>query len=243
MALCAVCSAAPTSIEAQKKDELERPSPINPAVLSDPKPPTKLVLRRQDYEAKHRQKRDDAVEKPHYVQTLESLQHKPQVQPEKLPSVGAPVSLQHNPTKQKREAPAKPDSVVAYELLQHDGKSNRADVPAVPEVLIAHNEPQKNARHARDIPVPTHVKTTSAPKEEKEEKPQVEDLNAHVPEAAEVKPHSPLRHHPVPVAELFNKPKTQPAASSAESQQSNESKQNNESKQSNESKENKESKA
>ncbi|XP_017862229.1 PREDICTED: uncharacterized protein LOC108613342 [Drosophila arizonae] len=127
--------------------------------------------------------------------------------------------------------PEIPDSIVAHGLLQHDGKIHRSsgldrpspinpDVISDPKptsIIIAHDEPQKGARHTRDIPVPTQVKTTSAPKEEKEkEKPQVEETSTS-------RPDSPLRHRPVPVAELFNKPKAQPAASSAEHKESKES--------------------
>lgn len=144
-----------------------------------------------------------------------------------------PLSSGGLKSRPKRDAPEIPHGIVAHGLLQHDGKIHRSsgldrpspinpDVisdpkPTSSSIIIANDEPKKSARHARDIPVPTQVKTTSAPKEEKEkEKPQVEDISTSRPE-------SPLRHRPVPVAELFNKPKSQPAASSAENKESKES--------------------
>ncbi|TDG52594.1 hypothetical protein AWZ03_000827 [Drosophila navojoa] len=135
------------------------------------------------------------------------------------------------PTEHPPNVSQKPHSIVALGLLQHDGNLHHSSgldrpSPINPEVVsdpkpasivIAHDEPQKSARHARDIPVPTQVKTTSAPKEEKEkEKPQVEETSTS-------RPDGPLRHRPVPVAELFSKPKSQPAASSAENKESKES--------------------
>ncbi|XP_030570792.1 uncharacterized protein LOC115769910 [Drosophila novamexicana] len=104
-------------------------------------------------------------------------------------------------TKPKRESPAKPAH----------------DEPAVPEPLIPLIEPadNKSARHQRDIPVPTQVKTTAAPNEEQEKTTAVEDVNAHVPE--EGSSARPLLVYPVPISEVLNKPKTTAEPSSSSS--------------------------
>ncbi|EDW69565.2 uncharacterized protein [Drosophila virilis] len=114
-------------------------------------------------------------------------------------------------TKPKRESPAKPAH----------------DEPAVPEFLIPLIEPadNKSARHQRDIPVPTQAKTTTAAPNEEQEKPQQEDVNAHVPEEDSNTSLRPLLHHPVPISEVLNKPKTtaEPSSSSSSSSSSEES--------------------
>lgn len=129
--------------------------------------------------------------------------------PEKPHSIQALEGLHGQP---KNDAPAKPDSVKAGEGLHGPPGAHKLELHKL------------DAHHAvkRDIPVPTEVKTTAAPKEDK---PHEGDVNAeaapHVEEHhGSTTPHGPLRRHPVPVAELFNKAKP---GSSEESKESKES--------------------
>ncbi|XP_002047222.3 submandibular gland secretory Glx-rich protein CA [Drosophila virilis] len=324
VAMCAVCTAAPAPADI-KEAELARPSPINPAVLIDPKPADRVVLLGEP-EVKHRQKRDEAAPaKPHSIQAHELLEHnhhsdqtdkptgheaiqhestKPKRESPPKPAGheaeqhdapahhhDSPISdlthaaTQHDPKKSKRESPSKPAeheaeqhdahahthdaapaAVLGHDRVQHESTKPKRESPskpaghehdahhdAAPAAVLGHDRVQHesgkpkrdsppkpaghgaeqhdahapthggpakplilpisagphdgHSRHQRDIPVPTEIKTTAAPIEHKD-KPQVEDLNAQVPAAISSTPHSPLRHHPVPVSELFNKPKT-----------------------------------
>lgn len=192
LALCALCHAAPAPADI-KETGLTRPSPINPEVLSDPKPAEKLVLLSAD-QSQHREKRNEhPPEKPHSIQAQEGL---------------------HGPP--KNDAPAKPDSVKALEGLHGPPEAHKLE----PHKLDA--KPQAHHAAKRDIPVPTEVKTTAAPKEDKPHEGAVNaEAAPHVEEHhGSTTPHGPLRRHPVPVAELFNKTKP---GSSEESKESKES--------------------
>lgn len=183
LALCALCHAAPAPAD------IKETGPINPEVLSDPKPADKVVLLSADHSQQREKRNEHPPEKPHSIQALEGLHGQP-----------------------KNDAPAKPDSVKAGEGLHGPPGAHKLE----PHKLDAHHAVK------RDIPVPTEVKTTAAPKEDK---PHEGDVNAeaapHVEEHhGSTTPHGPLRRHPVPVAELFNKAKP---GSSEESKESKES--------------------
>ncbi|KAH8302046.1 hypothetical protein KR044_002240 [Drosophila immigrans] len=160
----------------------------------------------------------------HRQKRHETESGKPDVAPVKPDSVKAREGLQHH-SGDHGVAPVKPDSVKAREGLQHNPSHEKKNA----EVLIAHHALSGHKQAKRDIPVPTEIKTTAAPKEAepKEAVAPVEQVAHHSAEGSTT-PHGPLRHRPVPVAELFNKAK--PGSSEEESKESEESKETKETK-------------
>ncbi|XP_060658171.1 uncharacterized protein LOC132792733 [Drosophila nasuta] len=178
----------------------------------------KLHLSREKRNEEHGHGGPPAI-KPDSVKARESLQH----------HAGLPIAEEHG---HGGPAPIKPHSVLASEGLQHNSEHGKQ----IAETLIAHEAGHKHAK--RDIPVPTEIKTTAAPKEDAAKEPvapiEAVALPEKVPSASPASdvgsttPHGPLRHRPVPVAELFNKAK--PGSSEEESKESAESKESKETK-------------
>ncbi|KAH8379871.1 hypothetical protein KR009_007748, partial [Drosophila setifemur] len=142
LALVAFCHSAPLEPkESVPSAGLARPSPINPDVISEPKPEEKTVLLKED-STLNRQKRNE-VKKPDSVKAREGLQHDPhraQVLPKledpkvhhqvtaKPDSVKAHEGTHHADHKVKREVIQKPASVRAHEGLQHDAHRDQVQV-------------------------------------------------------------------------------------------------------------------
>ncbi|XP_034133015.1 pollen-specific leucine-rich repeat extensin-like protein 1 isoform X10 [Drosophila guanche] len=102
----------------------------------------------------------------------------------------------HAHHKQRREAPSKLAAVTIDEKVQHDPKKVEELHKAIESLASA----QAKERHQRDIPVPTEIKSTTAP--------------AHTHKADSSELTVPI-HHPVSVAELFHKEKPAAAAATA----------------------------
>ncbi|XP_034655306.1 sarcoplasmic reticulum histidine-rich calcium-binding protein isoform X7 [Drosophila subobscura] len=102
----------------------------------------------------------------------------------------------HAHHKQRREAPSKLAAVTTDEKVQHDPKKVEELHKAIESLASA----QAKERHQRDIPVPTEIKSTTAP--------------AHTHKADSSELTVPI-HHPVSVAELFHKEKPAAAAATA----------------------------
>ncbi|XP_034102673.1 uncharacterized protein LOC117567054 [Drosophila albomicans] len=193
VALCVICQAAPSNIKGET---------------------LKLHLSREKRNEEHGHGGPPAI-KPDSVKARESLQH----------HAGLPIAEEHG---HGGPAPIKPHSVLAREGLQHNSEHGKQIAGA----LIAHEALSNHKKSKRDIPVPTEIKTTAAPKEDAPKEPvapiEAVALPEKVPSASPASdvgsttPHGPLRHRPVPVAELFNKAK--PGSSEEESKESKESK-------------------
>ncbi|XP_015042988.2 sarcoplasmic reticulum histidine-rich calcium-binding protein isoform X2 [Drosophila pseudoobscura] len=111
----------------------------------------------------------------------------------------------HAHHKQRREAPSKPASETAHEGLQHDPKKAEELHKAIEALAAGHSKDAQ--RHQRDIPVPTEIKSSSAPANNK----------------ATTELAIPI-HHPVSVAELFHKEKPAAAAGSSSEESKEKSK-------------------
>ncbi|XP_034484187.1 uncharacterized protein LOC117789208 isoform X6 [Drosophila innubila] len=146
----------------------------------------------------------DTPAKPDSVKAQEGLQHNPAhlsaVQP--VTSFAHDV---HDHKKTKRDTPAKPDAVKAQEGLQHNYDHDH-HAQALPETLVTHDAlPHDHKLYKRENVTP------GSPTGSKD-----------IEHEGSSTPHGPLRHRPVPVAELFNKAK--PSSSSEESKESKETK-------------------
>ncbi|XP_034484185.1 uncharacterized protein LOC117789208 isoform X4 [Drosophila innubila] len=152
----------------------------------------------------HKQTKRDTPAKPDAVKAQEGLQHNPAhlsaVQP--VTSFAHDV---HDHKKTKRDTPAKPDAVKAQEGLQHNYDHDH-HAQALPETLVTHDAlPHDHKLYKRENVTP------GSPTGSKD-----------IEHEGSSTPHGPLRHRPVPVAELFNKAK--PSSSSEESKESKETK-------------------
>ncbi|XP_034484184.1 uncharacterized protein LOC117789208 isoform X3 [Drosophila innubila] len=152
----------------------------------------------------HKKTKREAPSKPDSIKAQEGLQHNPAhlsaVQP--VTSFAHDV---HDHKKTKRDTPAKPDAVKAQEGLQHNYDHDH-HAQALPETLVTHDAlPHDHKLYKRENVTP------GSPTGSKD-----------IEHEGSSTPHGPLRHRPVPVAELFNKAK--PSSSSEESKESKETK-------------------
>ncbi|XP_034133008.1 histidine-rich glycoprotein isoform X4 [Drosophila guanche] len=173
-------------------------------------------------EAHKQAKREAHHEEGHHEEGKDALPH---ALPADAPAVKAPKQKRNSPTKpeasganhhdadhheeehsakpdshahhkQRREAPSKLAAVTIDEKVQHDPKKVEELHKAIESLASA----QAKERHQRDIPVPTEIKSTTAP--------------AHTHKADSSELTVPI-HHPVSVAELFHKEKPAAAAATA----------------------------
>ncbi|XP_034484182.1 uncharacterized protein LOC117789208 isoform X1 [Drosophila innubila] len=197
----------------------------------------------------HKQTKRDTPAKPDAVKALEQLHHDRDLLANVSPvRSSGHDALTHDHKKTKREAPSKPDSIKAQEGLQHnpahlsavqpvtsfahdvhDHKKTKRDTPAKPDAVKAQEGLQHNYdhdHHAQALPE-TLVTHDALPHDHKLYKrenvtPGSPTGSKDIEHEGSSTPHGPLRHRPVPVAELFNKAK--PSSSSEESKESKETK-------------------
>ncbi|KAH8390461.1 hypothetical protein KR215_000260 [Drosophila sulfurigaster] len=244
VALCVICQAAPSNIKGETlKLHLSREKRNEEHGHGGP-PAIKPVLEKARESLQHHAGLPIAEEhghggpapiKPHSVKAREGLQHNSEHGKHIAGALIAHEALSnHKKSKRDIPEPIKPDSVKAREGLQHNSEHGKHIAGA----LIAHEALSNHKQSKRDIPVPTEIKTTAAPKEDTPKEPvapiEAVALPEKVPSASPASdvgsttPHGPLRHRPVPVAELFNKAK--PGSSEEESKESAESKESKETK-------------
>ncbi|XP_030385145.1 uncharacterized protein LOC115632226 [Scaptodrosophila lebanonensis] len=179
-ALAALCAAAPAdNREVTEGGGFTRPSPINPDIISDPKPKEKIVV--LDDSKLNRQKRDE-----HAPAKADSGHHALSHDVEK--PVGAHTQeAVHHDAKQthKRETPVKPASGhEGHEAQSHD--LAKKPVGAHTQEGVHHDAKQT---HKRETPVkPAGVQAHDA------------HSNAHVEKPAGVKAQEQLHHDPKKVA-------------------------------------------
>ncbi|XP_064544642.1 uncharacterized protein LOC135432761 isoform X1 [Drosophila montana] len=136
-----------------------------------------------------------------------------------------PDAVQDESTKPKRESPEKPSSVTGHEAVQHDEHAHNQDAGKPDHAVLHEPGHHESTKPKRESPAkPAH--------EHNHDEPAVPEVHIpvtplwHVPgEASSTRP-SPLRHHPVPISEVLNKPKTtaEPSSSSSSSEESEEGK-------------------
>ncbi|XP_017134007.1 neurofilament heavy polypeptide [Drosophila elegans] len=148
LALVAFCQAAPLDVKESSSEALPRPSPISPDVISDPKPPAKVVLLK-DAPVLNREKRNEPKKPDSEAPEHNDDDEKP------IPLTSKPLESHHEDhhSKHRREA---------HHEEGHKEEPQKEEVKDAPEVP----EPKKEKREAH------HEEG-----HKDEDKPQVEDLS------------------------------------------------------------------
>ncbi|XP_016989013.1 sarcoplasmic reticulum histidine-rich calcium-binding protein [Drosophila rhopaloa] len=191
LALVAFCQAAPLEVKESSSEALSRPSPISPDVISDPKPPAKVVLLK-DTAVLNREKRDEA-KKPDNEKAPESLQHNA--------PAPSPFLVAHHEDAHKHKREAHHEEGHKEEPQKEEVK----DAPEVPEPKKekreAHHEeghkeePQKEeVKDAPEVPEPKKEKREAHHEEGHKEEPQKEEVKD-APEVPEPKKEKREAHH------------------------------------------------
>ncbi|KAI8040859.1 lysine-specific demethylase 9 [Drosophila gunungcola] len=249
LALVAFCQAAPLDVKESSSEALSRPSPISPDVISDPKPPAKVVLLK-DAPVLNREKRNEP-KKPDNAKAHEAPQHNNDDE-KPIPLISKPQESHHEDhhSKHRREAhheeghkEDKEEDLPASLVLPTDAhtaelpkKQEKRETVEKPASVKARESIQHNPQHSEDLQKAIESLTAGKATEQRHQrdipvptqtKATAEPAAAPAKSEAESTTPSSVHHlnipHPIPVAELFEKNRHSEKTSSS-SEESKESK-------------------